>query len=74
MKDCRISLVISLVLESKGLTEMVYGHIFPLLLLQKYPGKWGYTWREMDEYGRRWNKQDYFLTQYIYIFMFCIVG
>jgi len=36
-----MSLGISLVLEKKGLTEAVYGHVFPLLLfLRKHAGKW----------------------------------
>lgn len=36
-----MSLEISFVLEKKGLTEAVYGHVFLLLLfLWKYAGKW----------------------------------
>ena len=37
----------------KGLAEMVYGHVFPLSSLQKYAGKRGHTWREMNECGER---------------------
>lgn len=36
-----MSLEILFVLEKKGLTEAVYGHFFPLLLLlQQYVGEW----------------------------------
>ena len=37
----RMSLVILFILELRELAEMVYGHVFPLLLLRKYAGKWG---------------------------------
>ena len=35
----------------KGLTEMVYGHVFPLSLLRERVGEWGHIGREMDECG-----------------------
>jgi len=37
---------------------MVHGHVFPLSSLWKYAGKWGPTWREIDECEERWNEQD----------------
>jgi len=64
-----MSLVISFVLKLKGdegSIEMVYGHVLPLSLLWKYTGKWGRTWREIDECGGRWNGQDDFLILYIF--------
>ena len=57
---------ISFVLELKGFSEKVYGHVFSLLLLPKYADKWSHTRRENDECEKRWNKKDDFLTLYIY--------
>ena len=39
-------LLISFVLELKGLLEKVYGHVLSLLLLPKYANKWSHKWRE----------------------------
>ena len=60
-------LLILFALELKGFLEKVYGHVFSLLLLQKYADKWSHTWRENDECGKRWNKKDDFLTLYIWV-------
>ena len=56
---------ISFVLELKGFSEKVYGHVFSLLLLPKYVDKWSHTQRKNDECEKRWNKKDDFLTHYI---------
>ena len=55
----------------KGLAEIVYGYVFPLLSLWKYTGKWGHTWREMGECGERWNEKNGFLM--LYIIFLCFV-
>ena len=55
--------------EIKESTEVVYDRVFPLSSLWKHAGKWGHTWREMDEGGEQWNEQDVFI---LYIFL-CFV-
>ena len=39
----------------KRICGRVYGYVFPLLLLQKYTGKWGHTLREMDRWWNDWD-------------------
>ena len=40
---------------------VVRGHVFPLSSLWKYVSERYYTWREIDECGKRWNEQGDFL-------------
>ena len=51
---------------------MVDGYVFPLSPLWKYAGKWGHTWRVMDECGERCTELDDFLI--LYSLMFCLIS
>ena len=71
MKDYRMSLVISFVLKLKGDDRIDGDGLWSCLLLSslwKYVGKWGHTWKKMDEYRERWNEQDYFLIPHIFLY------
>ena len=65
MKHYRMSLVISLALQSKRLTEMVYSRLFPLLLLREYSRKWVIDGDKSMNVGRDGTSEMIFLNSII---------